>query len=405
MAIFIWAIVSLVCVLSSPCYALTVSGLPEWLGLAARRSLSAVWDEIPDAPDVDREATLQLVADRLFTGYDVRVSPGAEGPVVRFVPQGETHWSVVLTPPDLRGMAESWFRSDARGLEEEAAALLRPLPEAALTWADVALEEALSQAVERRLPGWDTAMQIALDGPTGTLKLSFRPTMPLVLAISPSLSSRTVPAMFRSDLEARLVPALSPLIGLPVAWVERHREEVEAEARAFLEDRRSVGNMRAKVDVMFAPGPVSSLDARVDSDRFLFQVWVAAYAGLDGRYPEAGIFFGWDTEHVTGVDLELYAELIVSLDDFGVVHRLGARVPLWQDLWAGAEVQWPEGDWAARVWWGGIRPQRPYLWWRWGPDLGHEGALGYRVDEHVSIELYYDGTGEDKLGLRGLWSL
>ena len=35
----------------------------------------------------------------------------------------------------------------------------------------------------------------------------------------------------------------------------------------------------------------------------------------------------------------------------------------------------------------------------------HEAALGYRLDEHVSIELYYDNTGEDKVGIRGMWHL
>ena len=41
--------------------------------------------------------------------------------------------------------------------------------------------------------------------------------------------------------------------------------------------------------------------------------------------------------------------------------------------------------------------------WQCFPELGaHEAALGYRIDEHVSIELYYGSTGEDKLGIRGM---
>ena len=45
-----------------------------------------------------------------------------------------------------------------------------------------------------------------------------------------------MPVMFQSDLEAKLVPGLSPLIALPVEWVARHRDRVEALARKFLED-------------------------------------------------------------------------------------------------------------------------------------------------------------------------
>ena len=362
-----------------------------------------MWEEIPDLPNVDREGTLALVAGRLFAGYDVEVAPA--GPAVSLVPRGASSWDVKLILPELRDMALEWFRTDVRGLDKEAAGLLRSLPQAALTWADDALKEALSTVVERRLPGWDLSVQAALGETGGVLTLAFRPRPPLVLAFSPTLYSRTIPAMFQSDLEAKLIPGLSPLIGIPVECATRHQSDVERAARNFLADRNAVENLRAQVSVTFTPGPMSGLDARVDSDRFLFQVWVAAYAGLDGRYPEAGLFFGWNTAHLTGIDLELYVELIAELDNLGVSHRLGLRTRFLNNLWAGVELAWPGDEWFWRVQWGPGRIRRPYLWWRWSPDLGHEGAVGYRLDEHISVEIYYDGTGSDRVGLRGLWAL
>ncbi|MBR1671758.1 MAG: hypothetical protein IJ702_02410 [Fretibacterium sp.] len=393
-------------ILSAPCLALNVSGLPGWLEPVVLRSLSAVWAEIPEGLNVDREGTLRLVARRLFAGYEIETAKGRDGePLVRFIARDRTRWEVRAPSPELRGMAAGWFSSDIRGIEEEVAALLRTLPGAALTWADGALKEALASIVEKRIPGWEFSVQIALGGSEGTLTLSFRPGPPLVLALNPALSSRTLPVMFRSDLEAKLIQDLSPLIGLPVAWAGYHRGQVEAAAQAFLEDRHAVENLRARVDVVFVPGAVSGLDVQVDSSRFLFQVWVAAYAGLEGRYPEAGVFFGWNTAHLTGLDVELYAEGIMALDDFGWNTRLGARAQLLQGFWAGVERAWPEDEWFYRLQWGGSRVRRPYLWWRWSPDAGHEGAVGYRVDQHISIEVYYDGTGSDKVGVRGLWSL
>ena len=41
----------------------------------------------------------------------------------------------------------------------------------------------------------------------------------------------------------------------------------------------------------------------------------------------------------------------------------------------------------------------------------HEASLGYRFNEHLSVEIHYSGIGEDrgekkeKLGLRGVLSL
>ena len=73
---------------------LSVSGLPTWLEPAVRRSLDAVWNEIPKDLGVDREGTLSTVAGRLFVGYDVEVRRGENGPAVRFVPEARTSWDV-----------------------------------------------------------------------------------------------------------------------------------------------------------------------------------------------------------------------------------------------------------------------------------------------------------------------
>ena len=70
--------------LSTPCYGLSVSGVPEWLEPAVTRSLKAVWEEIPNSPEIDREATLSLVAARLFAGYKIRVVSKHGEPIIYF---------------------------------------------------------------------------------------------------------------------------------------------------------------------------------------------------------------------------------------------------------------------------------------------------------------------------------
>lgn len=385
-----------------------VSGIPEWLEPAVTRSLGAVWAEMPDAQNIDRRRTLEIVASRLFTGYRVEILNKHDEFAVNFFldrPEDAPNWSIKIIEPELRGMTLKWFKADIAGFEGEVFNLIRELPAVALSWADKALKERLLKIIAKRLPGWDFSIQASLNAEGANFTLLFRPSPPLVLAIAPSLYSRTIPAMFRSDLEAKLIPGLSPLIGLPVAWAERHKLDIEKAAGDFLEDRNSVDNMKASASVNFKPGPVSNLEAKVDSDRFLFQVWVAAYAGINDKYPEAGVFFGWNTKHLTGLNLEFYAEALLELNDWAFTGRVGARTEIFHDLWAGVEGQWPDNLLFARIYWGSTRAKRPYAWWRWNHELGHEGALGYKIDEHISIEIYYDGTKSDKVGLRGQWSL
>ena len=400
------SLVAIICLCVSSCEAMTVTGLPEWLSSAAERSLVAVWNEIPDDAMTDREGTLELVASRLFAGYTVRVSARARVEVSftqnEVSPKPEVH--IIL--PELRGMALRWFSGDIAGMPEEVSRLAGEVPQRALTWADSALRERVGKIMRERLPGWDFTQQIYISQSSTSINLSFRPSSEMILAVRPVLYSRTIPVMFRSDLEAKMLPELSPLIGLPVKWTELHRQEVEEMARLYLEDRNTVDNLQAGVSVKFVPGKVSDIEARVDSRSIMFSMWVSAYAGLEGRYPEAGAFFGFrPIWRIGDVNLapEVYGEVIFELDDFGVKFRAGTRFELLENFWAGIEYEVLGGETFMRLDYTPLKVRRPYARWRFG--LGnyyHELGLGYRFDEHISVELYYD---DGSLGLRGIWDL
>jgi len=289
----------------------------------------------------------------------------------------------------------------------EISVLLEGLPVDALPWVDTALKKQIENIVEHRLPGWDFSLLARLGAGDGendpsSLLVMFHPRQPLILAVTPSIFSSTLPVMFQSDLTAKLIPGMSPIIGLPVEWVGVHRHDVELLAQEFLEDRNTVSNTRSKVDIAFVPGQVSKLDATVNSERFIFQVWLAAYSGVKGRHPEVGVLSGWNTKQLTGLDLEIYNEIIIDMSEFGLANRLGLRLKVWDELQLGVEVEWPEQEVWYRAWWTEARVRRPYAWLRYSPTYGHNAAIGYRISEYLSIELHYDERYNDKIGLRGI---
>jgi len=393
--------------LPDSCRALSVKGIPEWLSPAVLRSLEAVWSEIPEDSMTDREGTLILVASRLFTGYNVKIVKAKSEIVfeVQDINEIIAVPEIKLNLPELREPALEWFKNDLQGLESEVSDLIKPLPQSALTWADEALREKISELINRKLPGWEFSQQIYISPEKTLLNLTFRPSAKMILAVKPSLYSRTIPVMLRSDLEAKLIPTFSPLIGVPVAWAERHKNEIENLAREFLEDRHSVENLRADVNVNFTSDTVSEMEARVDSRDYMFRMWVSAYAGIEGRYPELGAFFGIRPDW--GFHPEFYAEFVLALNDFDLTHRWGARIELIENLWAGIENQWPENKYFFRFQYSPLKLRRPFALWRYSPELEiHEAALGYKFDEHVSIEIYYyHNENDDKTGLRGTWNL
>ncbi len=400
------SLIAIIFLMVSSSEALTLNGLPEWLSPAVERSLNAVWNEIPNDAMTDREGTLELVASRLFAGYSVRVSAHTQVEVSFTQNEASPKPEVHMILPELRGIALKWFSGDISGMSEEVSRLAGEVPQSALTWADVELRERVSRIVHERLPGWEFTQQIYISPASTSINLSFRPSSEMILAVKPVLYSRTIPVMFRSDLEARILPGLSPLIGLPVKWAAIHRHEVEELARKYLEERNAVDNLQASVSVKFNPGKVSDIEAIVDSRSIMFSMWVSAYAGLEGRYPEAGAFFGFRPIWRIGeVNLapEVYGELVFELDDFGVNFRAGTRFELLENFWAGIEYEPLEGETFMRLDYIPLKIRRPYARWRFG--LGnyyHELGLGYRLDEHISVELYYD---DGSVGLRGIWNL
>lgn len=389
-----------------PCCAMNVSGIPSWLEPAVKRSLNAIWTEIPREPGIDREGTLALVASRLFAGYDVKIESKRDGPAVFFIAVEKKIIppEIKINIPELRGLALNWFESDTQGISRDIFELVEKLPPEAFTWADEALRERVGLIINERLPGWEFSQQIYISESSTVINLNFRPSSKMILAVQPSLYSHTIPVMFRTDLQAKLIPALSPLIGVPVKWAARHKDDIEKFAQAFLEDRHTVENLKADVNIKFLPDTVSNLEARVDSHDFLFQLWVAAYAGLRERYPELGAFFGFRPD--IWLRPEIYAETIFALDNFGLTFRLGTQIELVENFWIGIENQWPENEYFFRFQYSPLRVRRPYALWRYSPGLAtHEAAIGYRIDEHMSLEIYYNNSGDDKWGLRGMWNL
>jgi len=390
---------------ASPAEALSVDGVPSWLEDHVTRGLLAVWNEIP--PGQGREDTLALVARRLFSGYEVTVEQIGRDPAVTFKAQNQTRWNVLIAAPELRAPTDLWFTRDTAGMADEISVLLEGLPIGALSWADSALKRQVEEITERRLPGWSVSLMARIEAgdrenDSSSLQVAFHPRQPLILAVSPSLFSSTLPVMFQSNLKARLIPGLSPIIGLPVEWVAMHRREVELLAQEFLQDRNAVSYTRSNVDITFVPGQVSTLAAAVNSERFTFQIWFAIYSGMKERHPEAGILTGLNTRRWTGLDLEIYNEAIIDISNFDLTNRLGLRFHVMNNLHAGLEMEWPYQEVWYRAWWTPARVRRPYAWWRYNSSLGHNFALGYRINEHLSIELHYDQRYENQIGLRGI---
>ena len=392
--------------LSSEADAISLKGMPDWAASSAARSIEAVWNEIKlSIQKEEQENTLKIVIRQLFQGYEILALNLADAnfPEIVFKSTGDSsNWAAEINYPQLRYPANEWFSKDMEGLDDEILGLICSVPVEALSWMDTALRERIRTLIDERVSGWDFSIIVRLSDENKLMQISFTPLQPYILAIAPKVTSNALPVMFHSDLSAKLIADMSPIIGLPVSWAKQHEEDIARFAVNKLEDRNAVSNIHASVSAKFSPEQISRLDTSIDSERFFFSLKLAAYAGVRERAPELWLTAGWRTAGLTNLPFDLYNESYIKLDEFKVYTRLGGRLEVYNGVMIGAEMAFPGEDLWYRFWWDDIK-RKPYFWWRWNADLGHNLAFGIRLREDLAIELHYDETYRDSISVRGIF--
>lgn len=393
--------------------AVVVRGLPAWLASAAERSLGAVVEHISPSDPVDvKKELITVVASRLLRGYDVSgVDLFGTDAVITLASRSDAQqWTVKLSPPPLTAPVDGWFARDADGLADEVAALLTGVPVDALFWGDLELKSAVAELSAPRLPGWGVSLtlrsaSLGAASSSTVLEVAFVPEQPLTLAITPKMSSTSVPVLLHSRLKEDLIKGFAPVVGIPVPWLDRHADDLARLTKDILADEYLVEKGKIVADVGVTTGSVSALDIELESRRYSAWVWLSVYAGARDRYPEAGVHFGRKVVPFSGWEVELYGEFIMSLDAWNLETRLGFGWRPLRTLWIGAEWSSDEDLWWARAILSSNRAGRPYLWGRYSEDGDTNAAVGLRVTDYLSLEIVYDSRYDDKWNVRALINL
>lgn len=386
-----------------------VTGLHDWLAAGAERSLNAVYDHIPSTEGVSvKEQLLTVVANRLLLGYAVERTTFRADHSVEIALRATASppdWRVSLQIPNLSRPVDAWFLDDVTGLDAEIALLMKDVPTEALSWGDLELKRVIGEICADRLPGWRVSLMLRnLPGGEVVLEVAFTPEQPLTLAVTSRINSSSIPVMLHSNLKDDLLKGFAPVIGIPVPWLDMHKADFVEMSKEILAGESLVDQAKAEPVITARTGTVSELDIDLESKRYAAWVWMAVYGGADDRYPEIGLHFGRRTLPFSGWEVELYTELIVTLDDWDLESRFGLRWSPYRSFWFG-------GEWSTEhdVWWirasTDPRPRRPYAWFRYALDGDTNAAVGYRVNEYISLEVHYDSRDGDPWNVRALVNL
>jgi hypothetical protein len=183
------------------------------------------------------EKLIKEIFERVLVGYSVQqvtIIPGSQVQItVEIASWGDVVHDVKLevdvgsVSPDVLALV----KKDIGDLETQVNGLLVGLPIDAVDWAGSVSKVVIRDMMAMQLPEFYANLDI-ISGSRTIVKLSLSPRGPLVQSVHVSLQSQTIPNLLLFQVRPTVEEATNNLIGLPVAFIDRHRDYFTAKLMA-----------------------------------------------------------------------------------------------------------------------------------------------------------------------------
>jgi len=175
------------------------------------------------------EQLIKEIFDRVLVGYSVQsvtLAPDVNTALtVEVVPWGDVVHEVALEydfgnlPPELVDL----IKKDMGNIKEKLNDVLIGLPIDAVDWAGGLAKVAIREQLATQLPEFRANIDV-IPGSRTIVKFSLSPLGTIVQEVHVSLRSHTIPNIILAAVRPTMDESSKILIGLPVAFVERHRD-------------------------------------------------------------------------------------------------------------------------------------------------------------------------------------
>jgi hypothetical protein len=344
--------------------------------------------EVADAK-ASYERIIKEVFDRILVGYyvdQVSIAPGPETAItVEVSPWGDVVREVALEV-DYGGMSPeiaALVRKDMGNLSDKVDDALIGLPVDAVDWAGAVSKSLIQELLAAQLP--DFRANIDITGGTKTvIRLSLLPAGATIQDVRISLQSHTIPNILLGGVRPAMEEAAQGLVGLPVAFVDRHKDYFTAQVASAAAGHRIVRTYGLTVTPSLSPGTTTEISVNADTGRY--NIWLEGYLDM-GRNDQdssarlhAGQFFGSRDEGF--VEVDFIPGSVTWKFAPGWSHRIGYNTQAGvkydlSDKEAVLQLYQPLGhDWSLRV-------ERT-------PAAGYdEIGLRYKIHDYISVEYIF----------------
>lgn len=373
-------------------------------------SMSIVAQQLLVGRDTENIVSLQQeykdlfaeIGDRALTGYTVERTQfdiGADTDIVFYI----APWSSTINDVEIDLQFSGIEPQTAKFMEQRIPALKDDLRRTitgasadAKDWAGGILRKIVRSEIEKALPEFKAAVDLVQEGDTTVVQVIIYPVGQLIGDIRYEMRSETVPNILLNRLKLKYLDECEKLRGLPVSYLQRHKQEYEEYLSGQLAAESEIRQYNLKPRIMIEPGADTEIEILLSSDEY--KIWFEGYGdigrGEDNLSGKAHI-----GKFISERD-EVFGEAGVILDhvqwNFGV----------------GYTRYWGKSSWSytRRIPYGDNAYKLEYTLsnkWRlraehFSGDNRNEYAVRYRIHEYLSAEYVYGG---DEFYLRMIGNL
>ena len=337
------------------------------------------------------------VFDRLLVGYTVTqtlVRPDVRTEVeVHLAPWADTIQTVAVEPT-VEGMppeVETLVQSDLAGVHEVFSEALVGLPLAATDWAAGALKRQLTAYMDTHLPEFRADYDIDV-AQTARVRLTVYPRLPVVRTVDLSMRSDTIPNVTLLTRRPAMETAVNRLVGVPVAFVARHRTSFEQQLAKTLDARSDFRRLHLVSCVTITPAEQMAVMSRTDTSRYRLRLtgWLDIGRTAKHRDDVRDLHMRLHAGQMLSARDELYVETDAAPEDVQLDWRVGYARTLLPHLTG--ELRYDLSD--ARFSLAGsyaLHPRWHLRYEHWTDTDAYEWELRYKLHDFLSIAGLVDG--------------
>lgn len=383
----------------------SLENIPEPIRQRMEKSVYSVAQQLFEEKKVDNirensesyERIIAEVFDKILVGYDiekVKVNTGESVAVnIQLAPWHDTINSVE-TEVAVEGMSplvEKMVLQDAAGIDKVFSGILQDLPVGAVDWSNGVLKQNVNKFLAERLPEFRADFDVAVAQQT-KVKVVLYPKLPVVRTLDLQMRSDTFPNFFLLSLRKKTEVEARELIGVPVAFLDRHRQDFEAHYAEMLDLTDGFQYFHVKTNTLIKLAENMTLMSRSNLQKL--RVRGESWTDIGHRHygndmsSRAKGYLGWQPTNRDSI--YFYGEYYPKANEWG--WHTGYQRNIYGKLWAGLQYDLRHSKWETEVSynfnkrWSLEHEYRKY-------DNQSEWGLKYKLHDYLALKLMRDKDG------------